>query len=63
MDMFDKKLFSIVFCDDNTPNFKYSNLYIKDDKLPYLTVGNNIPVDTGPFYEKLKAAKPFVALF
>ena len=38
MDMFDKKLFSIVFCDDNTPNFKYSNLYIKDAKLPYLTV-------------------------
>jgi hypothetical protein len=38
MDMFDKKLFSIVFCDDNTSNFKYSNLYIKDAKLPYLTV-------------------------
>ena len=38
MDMFDKKLFSIVFCDDNTSNYKYSNLYIKDNKLPYLTV-------------------------
>jgi hypothetical protein len=35
----------------------------KMTNFPYLTVGNNIPVDTGPFYEKLKAAKPFVALF